>query len=1113
MLIERGEPLRAVARVADREERELGMRARKTDGEIFDSPAARRQRESERCGGERRSPALPTGARGAPHARESAARRAKGNPCAGRREDAPPAPPLGYSLVSMPFRVLLLLLAVVLLPATSRAAWLPAGVDLTRPRLLLRAADVPAIQARVAREPWRSVVEAMLQRSALADGLSMDDHAIDSEMMKARSARNLAFLHAIDRTLAGGEVVPFPSPQARQAAGDRVRDLLLSMFDRSRLALDPPLGGWDRDISTSEELLQWASAYDALLGAGYDLGAARPVIEERIANLASEVYDNFVHPETASNRALDHQNNHRAKTAASLVMAAIAIAEYVPESDPLGVRDPALWLAWGLDQLDSVLRHVLVTGDGAYAEGPFYWRYASQNLIPFARAWDRLTGGAAWPAGGVLVPSFWRHPLFAHTQRWMLDMTLPDGSMAPVDDAYVGRTYYFGAVPPGLPDAAAYRWRWENAVTPYDADGAIDLGADAIVTADDALVPAPPQGSPTRFYVEGGDAIFRSSWAKDAIVAVALAEHDTASLFGRDRNGIGVVPQSHEHAEPGAFLVHAFGEHLALDPGYMSFGQRGLVNQPQHHSMILVGGRGPLDFLAASLFFWRTDLRARPPTDGQATLSDALDTGFLDAATVSVRYGLVLPGPPTEALPLIRRRFLFPDHRYLAIADRVTTRPGEGRSFTWLLHGNGGGTSGGGFERTAAGGRWSRPAARLDAGVSFDAAAPAFSTDSSYHEAPGKILQTHTVLRASVSGESVRGASLVVPARAGDAPAAIGELGLPGVAGLRLEDASGDRRVAFVHRSVSGAALVLPAASSGLRDAETDGALALFDAHGDGRLRLAWAEDATRLAYDGVAWLESASRGRLGIALGEGRAEVVAENADPEVLVRGLPFSVSAADGACALRATPQGPVVRLGRERRFVLRESGGNSAPAADPGPDLPASPGDRFALDASASCDADGDALTARWELVSAPAGSAWSLEGANTMRPVLLTDRTGPYRVRLVVTDARGAESLPSELLVVAGPACSNGIDDDRDGFFDYPEDPGCKSPEWPVEDSRCSNGIDDDGDGLTDFPADPQCTGPHSLREDIVTCGIGFELVFVLPPLLWLRARVRRARRA
>ena len=128
--------------------------------------------------------------------------------------------------------------------ATSRAAWLPAGVDLTRPRLLLRAADVPAIQARVAREPWRSVVEAMLQRSALADGLSMDDHAIDSEMMKARSARNLAFLHAIDRTLAGGEVVPFPSPQARQAAGDRVRDLLLSMFDRSRLALDPPLGGW-----------------------------------------------------------------------------------------------------------------------------------------------------------------------------------------------------------------------------------------------------------------------------------------------------------------------------------------------------------------------------------------------------------------------------------------------------------------------------------------------------------------------------------------------------------------------------------------------------------------------------------------------------------------------------------------------------------------------------------------------------------------------------------------------------------------------------------------------------------------------------------------------------
>ena len=60
-----------------------------------------------------------------------------------------------------------------------------------------------------------------------------------------------------------------------------------------------------------------------------------------------------------------------------------------PGGDPRGVREPADWLAYGLDQLDLMMRYVLVAGDGAYAEGPFYYRYTSQNLLPFWRAWAK----------------------------------------------------------------------------------------------------------------------------------------------------------------------------------------------------------------------------------------------------------------------------------------------------------------------------------------------------------------------------------------------------------------------------------------------------------------------------------------------------------------------------------------------------------------------------------------------------------------------------------------------------------------------------------------------------------------------------------------------------
>ena len=68
--------------------------------------------------------------------------------------------------------------------------------------------------------------------------------------------------------------------------------------------------------------------------------------------------------------------------------------------------------------------------------------------------------------------------------------------------------------------------------------------------------------------------------------------------------------------------------------------------------------------------------------------------------------------------------------------------------------------------------------------------------------------------------------------------------------------------------------------------------------------------------------------------------------------------------------------------------------------------------------------------------------------------------------------------------------------------------------------ECSDGIDNDGDGAVDFdggPAhtapDPQCGGDRFGMSEQRTCGIGFELVFVLPPLLALRARRRGAGRA
>lgn len=634
---------------------------------------------------------------------------------------------------------------------SSAKAWHP-GLT-ARPRLFFGPADLPVLAGRAV--ATTGVHATLWQRATALSGGALPaypegvfDFGVNSALAQGAEAAALAGLVKGDAALVQKALDaiarPFPDPA------------YLDTYSHYNLY-------------EAEALVSFCTAYDLAAGSPIadpaSLAAARANLVKRI-----DTFRWMCHEGSQLFLLLFARNNHPMKAFGALGLCAIAVNDR-PEA--------AADLSEAMTGLDFLLNDYQGTPEGGYAEGWNYLVYGSESFLPFFAAYHRWAEGRTLPYFGVpilqagsphegKVAQVADFAVCARTREIYTRALLssrPDGLMPPTDDANPAALH--GGLLAWLFDDDAFLWQWHKPAAAFYSGRAATA---TFALADGAPPPAEPGPNLDGSWPEAGFAVFRSSWAADALFAVLQGEQGPARLAG----------QGHEHPDELSFLLDGWGARLVIDPGYINWEHHGLVKLSSDHNTILVDGFGaePGDF----------------SNQGMAVGEDA----FLTVLTHDGPFSDVAVSTSYQGVDFVRR-LVRVDGRYLVVEDRMAAPAAH--AYAWLLNGWGGGdVPDSTFELFENGGRWTGPLARVEARVvpvGEVLGAPVATSDLAEHATNWGQWAMHERLRYEVTQAAGAGfLAAVLPSPATELLAAVPALAhpAPGVAAIAWWSSDGGTR-------------------------------------------------------------------------------------------------------------------------------------------------------------------------------------------------------------------------------------------------------------------------------------------------------------------------------
>ena len=546
------------------------------------------------------------------------------------------------------FRPLIILLFFPV-PAFTQGSWNPPGADLSFPRTLLDSSSIDEIRNTLSKPILIDLYHSIWNSANSI--IPIEDTSNGARSTCAIIAREAAFVVLMDRKWENDSIV-----NLSQAERDSLTSRTIWLLNRMNTHVGFQ-SGWvfyQEWQFRSKELINYLVAYDLLRGAGVNNQTARDSLIHFTGNLYHRAMDTYTVFIIQLKFFTFQFDNHTIMTSSALGLSAVVLNDH---EDINPDYQPQNWIDAGLWNLDNTLwvengSYPRVSEPdtlAGYAEGPGYFNYAFQNAFPFIRSlWNFLPDGDIAVTFNQVtrqVRNPWYDPAYDRLYDWMNRIRMPDGSEPAIHDCPIGFGTTIGSLS-GKPE-----FNLPNPGFSYD---------DPFIRTQ-YIATNVPQGTLTDSLFQplpaAGSLCFRSSWSKDAIYMHCIAKHGIP-LTGA---------KSHHQGDAGSFSLMAYGQLMAVDPGYPGASQSYAVNNGTNHNLVLVDGYGPLPPMGEYV----------NTATNTAFIENYFHTPWLDYGEVHTSYW---------AADVVRK-MLFIRGRYFFLNDFLTSA--NSNFYTFQIHGNG----------------------------------------------------------------------------------------------------------------------------------------------------------------------------------------------------------------------------------------------------------------------------------------------------------------------------------------------------------------------------------------------------------------------------------------